>query len=118
MEEKVTFKYFYGDEADAYTFYRIPKQLFTSDYFKELSTDAKVLYGLMLDRMALSIKNEWLDAENRAYIYFSIEDVMELLNCGHNKAVKSMQELDVDGGIGLIEKKRRGMGKSFLLRQQ
>ena len=90
MEEKVTFKYFYGDEADAYTFYRIPKQLFTSDYFKELSTDAKVLYGLMLDRMALSIKNEWFDAENRAYIYFSIEDVMELLNCGHNKAVKSM----------------------------
>lgn len=115
MEEKVTFKYFYGDEADAYTFYRIPKQLFTSDYFKELSTDAKVLYGLMLDRMALSIKNEWFDAENRAYIYFSIEDVMELLNCGHNKAVKSMKELDADGGIGLIEKKRRGMGKTNVI---
>lgn len=115
MEEKVTFKYFYGDEADAYTFYRIPKQLFTSDYFKELSTDAKVLYGLMLDRMALSIKNEWFDAENRAYIYFSIEDVMELLNCGHNKVVKSMKELDADGGIGLIEKKRRGMGKTNVI---
>lgn len=115
MEEKVSFKYFYGDEADAYTFYRIPKQLFTSDYFKELSTDAKVLYGLMLDRMALSIKNEWFDSENRAYIYFSIEDVMELLNCGHNKAVKSMQELDTNGGIGLIEKKRRGMGKTNVI---
>lgn len=115
MEENVTFKYFYGDEADAYTFYRIPKQLFTSNYFRELSTDAKVLYGLMLDRMALSIKNEWFDAENRAYIYFSIEDVMELLNCGHNKAVKSMKELDVDGGIGLIEKKRRGMGKTNVI---
>lgn len=115
MEEKVTFKYFYGNEADAYTFYRIPKQLFTSDYFKKLSTDAKVLYGLMLDRMALSIKNEWFDSENRAYIYFSIEDVMELLNCGHNKAVKSMQELDANGGIGLIEKKRRGMGKTNVI---
>lgn len=51
MSEKINFNYFYGDEADMFNFYRIPKLLFTNDYFKELSTEAKVLYGLMLDRM-------------------------------------------------------------------
>ena len=55
MSEKITFSYFYGQEADMLSFYRIPKLLFTNDYFRELSTEAKVLYGLMLDRMSLSI---------------------------------------------------------------
>ena len=115
MKQKISFKYFYGNEADQYSFYRIPKVLFTSDYFKELSSDAKILYGLMLDRMSLSIKNQWFDDENRAYIYFSIEDIMELLNCGKNKAVKSMQELDDETGIGLIEKRRQGFGKANII---
>lgn len=106
MDKKMNFKYFYGTEADQFSFYRIPKALFTNDCFKDLSSDAKILYGLMLDRMSLSIKNQWFDEENRAYIYFSIEDIMELLNCGRNKAVKSLQELDDEKGIGLIEKRR------------
>ena len=115
MDNKVTFDYFYGSGADAFSFYRIPKLLFTYDYFKVLSTDAKVLYGLMLDRMGLSVKNRWFDNDNRAYIYFSIEDAMELLNCGKNKAIKSMQELDSEQGIGLIEKRRQGMGKANII---
>lgn len=107
----MTFNYFYGTEADQFSFYRIPKALFTDSYFKDLSSDAKILYGLMLDRMSLSIKNQWFDDKNRAYIYFSIEDIMELLNCGRNKAIKSMRELDDETGIGLIEKRRQGFGK-------
>ena len=99
MDKKMNFKYFYGTEADQFSFYRIPKALFTNECFKDLSSDAKILYGLMLDRMSLSIKNQWFDEENRAYIYFSIEDIMELLNCGRNKAVKSLQELDDEKGI-------------------
>ena len=99
MEKKMTFNYFYGTEADLFSFYRIPKALFTDSYFKDLSSDAKILYGLMLDRMSLSIKNQWFDDKNRAYIYFSIEDIMELLNCGRNKAIKSMRELDDETGI-------------------
>lgn len=102
MDKKMNFKYFYGTEADQFSFYRIPKALFTNDCFKDLSSDAKILYGLMLDRMSLSIKNQWFDEENRAYIYFSIEDIMELLNCGRNKAVKSLQELDDEKGINGI----------------
>lgn len=111
MEKKMTFNYFYGTEADQFSFYRIPKALFADSYFKDLSSDAKILYGLMLDRMSLSIKNQWFDDKNRAYIYFSIEDIMELLNCGRNKAIKSMRELDDETGIGLIEKRRQGFGK-------
>lgn len=107
-----SFQYFYGDEADMFTFYRIPKILIKDDRFKDLSSDAKILYGLALDRMSLSIKNGWFDAEKRAFIYFSIEDIVDLLNCGKNKAVSSMKELEV---IGLIEKKRQGMGKANVL---
>ena len=69
MEKKMTFNYFYGTEADQFSFYRIPKALFTDSYFKDLSSDAKILYGLMLDRMSLSIKNQWFDDKNRAYIF-------------------------------------------------
>lgn len=115
MPEKVSFHYFQGEESEQYTFYRIPKQLFTLDYFKGLSSDAKILYGLMLDRMSLSIKNNWFDDQNRAYIYFSIEDIVEYLGCGKNKAVKLMKELDVGTGIGLIEKRRQGFGKSNII---
>lgn len=115
MDKKMNFKYFYGTEADQFSFYRIPKALFTNECFKDLSSDAKILYGLMLDRMSLSIKNQWFDEENRAYIYFSIEDIMKLLNCGRNKAVKSLQELDDEKGIGLIEKRRQGFGKVTII---
>lgn len=78
MSIRATFHYFQGMECDMYSFYRIPKLLFTSEYFKNLSCEAKVLYGLMLDRMSLSIKNRWFDEEDRAYIFFSVEEIMEM----------------------------------------
>lgn len=112
MSIRATFSYFQGMEGDMYQFYRIPKLLFTSEYFKNLSCEAKVLYGLMLDRMSLSIKNRWLDEEDRVYIFFSVEEIMEMLNCGRNKAVNCLKELDQETGIGLIEKKRLGLGKT------
>lgn len=80
----------------------IPKVLFTDDYFRNLSSDAKVLYGLMLDRMALSMKNRWIDEENRVYIIFSLEQVMMYMNCGRDKGMKTLAELDTKKGIGLL----------------
>lgn len=109
--QKIQFEYFKGMEADQYTFYRIPKILFTAECFKVLSCEAKVLYGLLLDRMSLSIKNRWFDEEDRVYIIFTVEDIAELMNCGTQKAVKLLKELDGDTGIGLIEKRRLGLGK-------
>lgn len=111
MEQTVKFEYFRGMEAEQYTFYRIPKMLFTAEYFKSLSCEAKVLYGLMLDRMSLSLKNRWFDEEDKVYIIFTVEEISELMNCGTQKAVKLMKELDSEQGIGLIEKKRLGLGK-------
>ena len=109
--QEIQFDYYRGMEADQYTFYRIPKVLFTADCFKSLSCEAKVLYGLLLDRMSLSIKNRWLDEQDRVYIIFTVEDVMEFLNCSRQKAIKNLAELDAEKGIGLIEKKRLGLGK-------
>ena len=109
--KKIQFDYFTGMEAEQYSFYRVPKVLFTEPCFKALSCEAKVLYGLMLDRMSLSIKNRWLDSEDKVYIIFTVEEIAELMNCGTQKAVKLVKELDSNNGIGLIEKKRLGLGK-------
>ena len=106
--EKIQFDYYRGMEAEQYSFYRVPKILFTAECFKELSCEAKVLYGLLLDRMSLSMKNHWLDEEERVYIIFTVEEIAELLNCGTQKAVKLLKELDSEKGIGLIEKKAVG----------
>ena len=108
------FDYFYGPEdAEQYQFYRIPKLLITSDQFKDVSVEAKLLYGLMLDRLSLSIKNGWFDALNRAYIIYTIEDVSEDMHCGSQKAVKLVAELEKKAG--LIKKKRQGLGKPSLI---
>lgn len=115
MDNKLKLSYFYGKEADQYSFYKIPKLLFTDSYFKSLSVESKVLYGLMLDRMSLSVKNQWLDSEGRAYIYFSLEDAMDAFVCSNKKAISIMKELDSDTGIGLIEKKRQGQGKPTII---
>lgn len=107
--------YFYGSEAEQFTFYRIPKVLVTSPQFKKVSDSAKLLYGLMLGRMGLSIKNGWVDDENRAYIFFTTKDVMELMCCGTEKATKIFAELDSEKGIGLIERKKQGQGKPAIV---
>ena len=115
MDNRIKLSYFYGKEAEQYSFYKIPKLLFTEEYFKKLSIEAKVLYGLMLDRMSLSVKNQWMDEEGRAYIYYTIEDIMEALGCSNKKAISVMKELDMNVGVGLIEKKRQGQGKPSII---
>lgn len=105
------FDYHYGNEAEQYSFYRIPKILIMDDRFKNLSTDAKLLYGLMLDRMSLSVKSGWFDEENRVFIYFALTDIMEQLNCQHGKAVKLLAELDDAKGSGLICRVKQGQGR-------
>ena len=95
------FDYFYGAEAEQFTFYRIPKLLFTDKRFSKVSIEAKVLYGLMLDRMSLSLKNGWVDEENRVYIYFKLEDAMEFMGIGKDKGVKLFAELDYEKGCEL-----------------
>ena len=107
------YEYFYGAQAEQFSFYRIPKALFTEPNFRELSTDAKVLYGILLDRMSLSLKNQWLDAQNKVYIIFTVEEIMDALNCANQKAMRLMVELEKQAG--LIERKRQGLGRPNLI---
>lgn len=107
------YEYFYGAQAEQFSFYSIPKALFTELNFRELSTDAKVLYGILLDRMSLSLKNQWLDAQNKVYIIFTVEEIMDALNCANQKATRLMVELEKQAG--LIERKRQGLGRPNLI---
>ncbi len=115
MGNMIKLNYFYGDEPDRLCFYRIPKILFTKEYFSGLSTDAKVLYGLMLDHMSMSRENRWRDEEDRVYIFYSIQRACAYLGCKKDKAMKLFAELDSETGIGLIERVKRGQGKSDLI---
>ena len=115
MGEPLKFDYYYGVEAEQFSFYRVPRLLIKDERFRGLSSDAKLLYGLMLDRMSLSMKNGWLDDENRAYIIYTIDNIREDLGCSKEKAVKVLAELDASKGIGLIEKIRRGLGKPDII---
>jgi len=115
MNEQQPYGYYYGNEAEQYTFYRLPKALFTNDRYKDISDGAKILYGLMLDRMGLSIKNGWLDEQDRVFIIFTLGDTQEYMNCQHGKAVKIFAELDTDKGVGLIERVKQGQGKPAII---
>lgn len=78
--------------------------------FQHVSAEAKLLYGLLLDRMDLSVKSGWHDKMGRVYIYFTLAEIQENLNCGHDKATKLLVELDTPNGCGLIERVKQGQG--------
>ena len=105
------FAYHLGMDAEQYAFFRIPKLLITEPYFRRLSTDAKLLYGLMLDRMSLSMRNGWMDDDGHVYIYFTLEEACEQLCCKTDKAVKLFAELDSAKGVGLIRRVKQGLGR-------
>ncbi len=115
MGEPLKFDYYYGVEAEQFSFYRVPRLLIKDERFKGLSSDAKLLYGLMLDRMALSVKNGWFDEADRAYVIYTIDNIREDLGCSKEKAVKVLAELSSNRGIGLVEKKHRGLGKPDII---
>ena len=109
------YPYFYGNQADAFSYYRIPRALIAGREFRHVSTDAKLLYGLLLDRMGLSSRNGWFDNQGRVFIYYTLEEIQEDLNCGRDKAMKLLAELDTPRGVGLIERVRQGQGRPTLV---
>ena len=98
--ERLELEYYYGKEAEQFTFYRLPKALITDPRFKDISNNAKLLYGLMLDRMSLSARSGWFDEDNRVFIKYAVKSIMEDLNCSKMTAVGLLKELQ---GIGLID---------------
>ena len=117
----MNFEYYYGTQADQFSFIRIPRILLLDEAFSALSLSAKVLYSVLLDRMGLSMKNKWLDEENKVYIIYQITEIQSDLGFSKKKAMDYLTELEK---IGLIEKKKRGFGlpniiyvKSFMAHQ-
>ena len=110
-QEALITDYFYGDESEQFSYFRIPRLLITSPRFKGLSTDAKLLYGMLLDRMSLSAKNGWYDEQSRVYIYYTADEIRSDMGCGNDKALKLLAELDTKKGVGLIERIKQGQGK-------
>ena len=104
--------YFYGQSSELFSFYRIPKLLFQDSNFQPLSTDAKTLYGILLDRMSLSARNGWLDKAGRVFIIYTVQEVQDSLGCADKKATKLLRELEE---YGLIERKEgAGQARSHL----
>ena len=104
--------YFKLSEAESYVFYKVPKALFTEEKYKPFSTDAKMLYGLLLDRMHLSAKNGWTDKRGRVYQFFTVKEAQEKLRFGHEKICRLFSELEQ---ADLILRKRQGQGKPSII---
>ena len=102
--ERLKLEFYYGQEAEQFTFYRLPKALITDNRFKDISNNSKLLYGLMLDRMSLSVRSGWFDDQNRVYIKYSLKSIMEDLNCSKMTAVGLLKELQA---IGLVDIEQR-----------
>ena len=109
------FEYFRAEESDQFSFFRIPKALFTEKEFASLSTDAKLLYGILLDRISLSKKNGWIDGDGYVYIIYTIAELQELLRMSHTTVTKLLYELDSVHGIGLIERYRQGNNRPSVI---
>ena len=109
------FEYFRAEESDQFSFFRIPKALFTEKEFASLSTDAKLLYGILLDRISLSKKNGWIDSDGYVYIIYTIVELQELLRMSHTTVTKLLYELDSVHGIGLIERYRQGNNRPSVI---
>ena len=105
-------KYFTVSESEQFAFYKVPKVLFTDEKYKTVSTDAKMLYGLLLDRMYLSVKNGWIDKQGSVYQYFTIKSAQEKLHFGHEKICKLFSELEA---ADLILRKRQDQGKPSII---
>lgn len=108
----MTFKYFYSTDADKFSFIQIPKRLVTDKEFSSLTIQTKMLYGLLLDRMRISIKNKWIDQENRVYVVYPVSEIQVDMNLSKKKAIECLAELEKKG---LVEKRARGSGMTSLI---
>ena len=107
------YDYFYGPEGEQFSFIRVPKIFFENEAYRSMSAEAKILYGFLLDRVSVSLKNGWKDEQNRIFIICTIEEIMKKIGWGNKKAIQLLSELE--DKIGLIERKRQGLGKPNLI---
>ena len=112
MNEDMIFDYYYGVDAEQISFLIVPKFLIRDERFKSLSSDSVLLYSMMLERMGLSRKNGWFDGENRAFIYYSVENAMDDIGRSKPTVIKAIKELET---MGLIERHKQGQGRPTIV---
>ncbi len=110
--QPINLDYFYGIQSEMFSFLKIPKILIKDGRFEHLSNEAKMLFGLLLDRMSLSVKNRWFDSEDRVYIIYTVDEIMVDLCIGTGKCVKLLKELEE---YGLITRKKQGISKPDII---
>ena len=93
-------------------FYQIPKELFINPYYKNLSSDSKLLYALLLDRLSVSMKNEWIDEDGNIFLVFSRKEAQEKLNLSDKTVTKAFKQLT---SVKLIYEKRQGFRKNNII---
>lgn len=115
MANEIKFDYFHGNESNIQAFVRVPKALITEPAFASLDNDDRMAYAIMLDRVSLSVKNNWIDKQHRVYIRLTMEQVCEELSVGMSKAQKIFRKLGTKDGVGLIERVNPGQGKASII---
>ncbi len=85
--------FYIHQKPPAQSFIRLPNFLFEAPSFCSLSSEAKLLYAMILRRTDLSRKNGWADDYGKIYLYYPINEVCVLLHCGRQKAVDTLREL-------------------------
>ncbi len=93
-------------------FYQIPKELFVNPYYKNLNSDSKLLYSLLLDRLSVSMKNEWIDEEGNIFLIFSRKEAQEKLNLSDKTVTKAFRQLT---DVKLIYEKKQGFKKNNII---
>lgn len=107
------FKPYKDNEYLENSYYKIPQELFVNSLYKnKLNSDSKILYAFLLDRLSLSQKNHWIDAERNIYLIFTREEVLEKLNLSDKTVTKAFKQLNE---VGLVQEKRQGLGKPNLI---
>lgn len=105
--------YFYNTEGENFRFYQIPALLLEEEEYRGISDTAKILYGVLLSRLALSRKNSWIEKDTgRLYITYNLKQLVEKLGRSDRTISKAMKQLSE---VGLIEKKKRGQGKPDII---
>ena len=106
------FSYIDRKEAEQYSFIRIPKALMTEEIFIPLSSQSKIIYGLLIDRMSDSVKNKWQDDKGRIYVIYPVSEIQQDMQLSRKKVIECLAELET---LGLIEKRKRGRGLPSIL---
>ena len=101
-----------SSEIVKYQFYIMPKELFESKKYKDISLEAKVIYTLFIDRLELSRKNNWINEKGEVYLIFKRNDIAEILNLTDKTVSKAIKELKQ---IELVYENRQGLGKPNLI---